>query len=528
MALVEILQDPCESSIIGSKDPIVIKLNGENYVLTPPAKTNVQVTFTSIPSNGDTLGYNVNGITGTITFLDSVSTTGLECQTIAGGQSLADWINEKLIPVLRMQPAFDGFDFSVGGPSSILSIYTLENVLSNVSLIHTGYTVSSTTITGSPGEFSPGYSIMLQVQMTYFQEDNIFPIRSQWRYFKPSVVNGEGVVHQDIKEIVDSLFQEIDIPAENNQSAADVYFSARKLRIAFREIYDNAEEIGYVSYSQTCRVVKGGRRFGDSDSAIPVDYPNKFLTLRENVYTDQRIYDWLYFVQPSLEPGEKMWVRTSTLYDDGNWVDRNTLQITSLNEGKITRIPCGFNQLMLHTFSGNPVAYRVDVIRTNSSNVYLENIITSIEFKLYSESDYVCGLQYLNSFGFIEAILLNGYAEFKAKYSRDLEVSRLPLEASRNDHREIGYNISNQYEIDVTTGPISRRSWLAANDIFLSRNLWFVWMQGKNLRSPVQLVNGDAQIPAFSPDGSGVAQLPLTLRFSSEKANSFKYPIIDI
>lgn len=527
MATVIIDNDPCGTKIVGTKDPIVLRLIGDSAIITPASPEKRLVTFISNPGVGDSMSYSVNGITGTINFVSSVSTPGQECAVIGGSQTLTQWITDNLIPVLLMQPAFDGFEFSVGGPSSTLTIYSLEDADYDITITHTGYTATTTTEEGTPIELSPDYYLKVQVQMTSDQSNTVFPIRSPWLYFKPQIVNGEAVVEQDLKEIADSLFQEIDIPDEAGQSNAACFYSVRKMRIACVEYYADSEDTNYITYTATCRVVKGGRKFGDGDITIEEEYDGKFLTLRKDVYTDKRMYDWLYFQQPLLSVGTKLWVRTSTLYDDGNWVDRDTQQITSTSENRITRIPCGFDQLQLNLFTGTPVAYKVSIIRTTSSNIYIEDVIEPIQFTLLDESDYVAGIHYQNCFGFIEAIVLNGSAQFMAKHSRDLENTMLPFESTRDVHRQIAFNVVNQFEIDTTTGPLSKRGWLAAMDIHLSKRIWFVWVQGKNFRHPVQLVPGDAAIPVFNPDGGGTAQLPLKLRFTPERTNSIRYQIID-
>ncbi len=528
---ITILTDPgSQSPLHACKEGIFLKVRGTEYMLQTPTKSSVSFTFTQDPIAGQSLVLSILGGSYPIPFiaLNTPRPSG-SCYVRSVGQSLRDWIINNLFLAMNEIAVLNDFDFAVSGPSSVVTITSNDFKNYFLAATGTGFVTTNGSIGGSAGNLREDYNIRIRAHMNDTQQGVVFSVKSQWHYFKPVIENGNAELTVDMGEILSELFSQEDIPAENNQLWTVLSLSARKVYLKVSEHYGDEPENNPNVVTNTFRVVKGGRDPIERTEPLGSIAKPQFLTNRSQVYTDARLYDWLYFHEPLVAAGNKLFLRTRTQYVGGSIVERLTQQIIPSEQGRIVRVPCGFNQLELNTFSGTPIAYSCDIVVTNTSNVVTEAFISPIWFKLLEESDYRSGLQYFNTFGFLESIVLDGSANAVMEWSRRIERIEQSSVVTKNTHREIGYETQKELVLNVTTGPVNKNTWGSLGDLFLSKKLFFVEFIATNCtRFACQLDKGKTSLGVYNPDGDAFTQVPLTLKFTAEQTHSNPVNILDL
>jgi hypothetical protein len=530
MAII-ISQEPSSfSPIHATKEPIIINARGTEYILTAPVVPRLIFTFNTFPSIGNTFTWNDGSEGGDITFIATGATRspGIECFVPSSGQTMVDWVNNVFVPVLREIPNFENYQISVGGPSSTITLTGLSAFDAGPFATGSGYTFTSTNTAGNAGAFREDYFIRLRIAMNANQQNPIYPIRSRWYYFKPLINDlGQAYIEQDIGRLVEELMEENDLWPVDDENFATVFFDARKFYVSIQEFY--SDSLGTSPYLNTSvvRALRGGREVFARTFNIPGHFNEKFITNRRIVYTDRRLPDWCYFIEPAVGTTNKIVMFVDVVDEEGAPHFFTKFTIPKVEQGRIVKVPCGYDQLELTT----PIPakkYSIRIEELTATNEFVRSIAKGLTFVLLPESDYVSGLQYYNSFGLLESVLLNGSIEAVVEWSRSFENVDLPIEPKIENHNEIAYEVEKQLIFSCTTGPISKESWSAANDILLSKKHYWVDVVGKRIRHAVKLEKGKSSIPAFNPDGVSTVQMPLKIAFPSSKTSSTANGILDL
>lgn len=514
--------------LVASLEPITFRVTGSEYVTQAPAVEFFGIIFNTMPSAGDSMAWQTGTALGTINFITSgPRAVGVECIEQQSGQTRKQWIENNLIPVLREIPGLDNYDFQVSGGSDQLRISSIESIEDSLAFTHTGYTTTHSTSDGSAGVFKENYKIKAQVQMSAIQISTTFPLRSPWIYFTPRVISGNGVVEEDIHEIIHSMFIGEDVPAETGGGLFILEKSVRQVLVKFAEDFES-DAVNYNRSTAICQVIRGGRKLVDQTDDLNNWSSSRFFTNRNNISVDRQQSDWLYFRLPSKGLTEKLYYRVRILSVSGTeTVVNHTEIVVSQVAGTFYGIPAGYDQLALDPYEQNPLWYEIDIVRTDAADTVLSVSVDPIRFYVQETSDYISGIQYFNAFGFLESMLLDGSSVIKTQFDRELQRIEKKIGAGIQDHQEIGYAIEASKTIECTTGPISKSGWLAAHDLLLSKKLYWINILDNNRRYAVQLDKGSTELSSFSEDGTGFSQIPLKLRMISELTNSNDYKITD-
>ncbi len=532
MAIV-IMQDPGNvSAVHGTKEPIVIRVRGTEYVLQAPGQSLNNTTFLTLPAVGNTILVSFANQPTTITFVANGGsrTPRTQCFAAAAGETVADFLNNKFIPVLRENPIFDGCEYSVSGPSSILSIQTVEQAAASITLSATGFNIQSSNQVANVGEFRADYFIRMMIHCTLTQQGSRYSLRSPWLYFKPTLdPNNQAVVEQDISRLIEEIIPGDDLWSESDASAALAVDSVRKCFVKIQEYYPDSLGTSAHTVTRNWRVLKGGRESFARPFPITTTHGRKFLTNRDNVFTDIRMIDWLHFIVPAKASPENIFrVSLEVVSFYGSLTQfYPDITIPNAETGAIVKIPAGYKQMDAHEEVPDPKRYTVSIQEvTPLNNVVIE--VCKITFNIMPESDYVSSLQYYNSFGLLESILLNGSVVAVREWARKFEYVDMPLNPKKEDHPELAYDIMQDLSFECVTGPLSKQSWSAAGDVMLSHKHYWTDIVNKNNRHAVVLEKGKAEIGAYNPDGSGYSVVPMKLRFPVTKVNSIASDILDI
>lgn len=528
-----LIQENTTPSHLLTKEPIILSSNCDGGINEQPVRARRTLVFNTNPAVGNVLSWNITGdnpVSGTITFIAVGATRALgsQCFVIQGGQALANWIETRFFQVLREIPAFDDWGFSFSGPSSTIDMNKTVEDNTSLSFTATGFTISTPVgVTGQPADIAEDYYLRLKIQLNRSYSDPVFNENSPWHYFRFSrQISPTAVTFiQDISRIVDEMIGDYDVWDEEDDDS--IFIANASVRRGFVKVQEYIGGQGvqpFLTVSNMITFVKGGRQpFSRIDSFIDA-YKGKFLTNRNNMFVDRRMSDWLYFIRPDLAVGQNLRIRTILYKDYGLTATIDSTNLQNFAAGSVVRIPCGLNQLHngLHP---DTVAYSIGIIQTGPNGT--DYIIEPLMFYVRPESDYVSALQYFNTFGFLESILLEGNIRAIQEWDRKSEYVDV-LNPDKSSHTEIGYEIAQELIFECSTAPLSKEGWSASSDIGVSKKHFWVNIQNKNIRHAVVLEKGKSEIGAFNPDGNGYASIPMKLRFPITESNSIATNLLDI
>lgn len=437
------------------------------------------------------------------------------------------WVNNVFVPVLREIANFENYQIFVGGPLSTITIQGLSAFDHSPSASGTGFTFTSSNTPGNIGVFREDYFIRLRIAMNVEQQGLIYPVRSRWHFFKPLLDDdNKAYIEQDIGRLIEELMQDNDLYSTSDSTTASVSKDARKVYVSIQEYYDASPGLSPYVNTNIFRVIRGGREaFARS---ISVYQESRFLTNRRHSFTDGRLPDWTYFIEPEVLATNTLRYIVDVIDEEGAMSSHNIATIPKIEAGRVVKIPVGWTQLGLSEIVPNAKKYFIRVVELNAQGSAVGNRYSGLSFTLLPESDYVSGLHYYNSFGLLEGILLNGSIEAIVEWMRSFENMDLPLVPTATDHQELSYEIEKQMTFNCTTGPISKTSWSAAMDMVLSQKHYWLDVINKRVRYAVRLAKGKSQIGAYNPDGVGTGQLPITIHFAPSKVNTTSINILDI
>lgn len=527
-------------SHLASKEPHGILFSVDNAaIILPGTQERLRIIFDSNPTAPSGIGWTLGDSSGYIEFVATAPTSqpvsfpdDSECLHVTG--TLTEWIDDVLIPFFRSMAVFDSYDVFRSGTNAI-NFRGILPAANNLSFgAPTGFSATiAHLVTGVDPIVSEDYFMRMQIMISDDQEGDFFGTRTPWFYLKPELIPTEGSqVHIEISDILRSLMDSYDLPAYNNATWSPIASSVRKVILRYGEYYGvNANSLEIKS-TPKIRVFNGGRRFGDNYADIWNTYKNRFITNREDAYVDKRLADWLYFMEPDIEEATHMCVRMIVQYtgfDSGYTTDI----IPKGNTGRVIRIPIGLVQIGVDESNiyNDAEYYTVAVYKSDAAGVPIgDPIITPLKFYVLPISDTATGVQYFNFMGLVETQVLDSEIVMANKYDRELSTvetfETVVQKESFDTHRQNSTAIEQQIEISCNTGALSRKNWIAAQDIFLSERVWYVNPNSGDPSTPqmkrmaAQIVPGSEATIPFSNNGVSVHTLSFKMILNKENANS--------
>jgi hypothetical protein len=526
---IDINNGPALGELFGTKEPLVFNLATDQFVIDAAGIHFINIIYNTLPSVGATMTYNVNEVSGTITFVASNPTALTQCLAPPAGMTRLVFLETILIPFLRTLPAFEDCDFRLVGPSQILRIEFLTPGLNQQVITHSGYNVTQTVVDGQDLQVQADYYVAAQIMLTDVQVSSFYSVRSPWYLFRPEAVGTDGFLELDLSRLVEELIPEDDLWALDDNAIAPVVKGVRRCLVRFEERINGNR--GVFKLSNRFQVLKGGREIFAINKGIYNTHVNLYLTSRPKVYTDVRMSDWLYFIHNGTMEIDGSKLNMYVLIVDALGVEHKRVigEIPTLEAGTVVKIPSGYNQLALDV--QNPVMYKVNIGYLNEiQNSILD--LFSISYHVIPEGDFVSSLQYYNSFGLLESVLIKSSSEVINEYERRTQYVQMPVQRSTTDHPELAHDVYKEMIFKTATVAMDKESWAAAGDIYLSKKHYFVQLidsqRDQPKRHAVYLEKDKIENQAYNPDGNGFASVPLSLRFPITRVNSTPYSILDL
>lgn len=524
-----------DNTHIAAKEPLGLRLVVDNpTVISAGTKERLRVTFDTFPTAGTGMGWSCLGQNGNVEFVSGTPSyppsfpDDSECAAYVS--DIASWIDDALIPYFRSIVVFDAYDIFRSGTNAI-NFQRRIAAVNGVSITSTtGFTTTNTHLaTGAAPIVPEDYFIRLQLLMSADQDGGFFSEKSPWYTLRPQLIPGTGViVNTELSEVLQSMMQKVDVVPYNNTSWSPINDSVRKIICRYGEYYGDYANYMPVFSEREVRCFNGGRVMGDSAS-IWNTYKSKFITNRAEVWTDRRLSDWLYFMEPDLEGATQMVVRITCEYSDES-IGINTDVIPAGEIGRVIRIPVGFEQVGFteDPMYGDPQYYIVEVYKGNGSGIPDggDPIVQAFKFWILPDSDTVTAVQYINFMGLMETQVLDSNVQMNSEWERELSsVETFTTALAMPDystHRERANSIQNQIEIECNTGALTRRNWYAAQDIIMSERVWYVNPNSDTKRLAAQVVPGGESINPFSTEG--VSAHPFSFKIVLNKQNTNSVP----
>lgn len=528
-------------SHLAAKEAHGIKIEIDNdAVISSGAQERLRIIFNENPGSPSDITWTVLGQPGHIEFVSAVPTSQpptfpdeSECRN-ATGLTLADWIDTHLIPHFRSIEAFDAYDIFRSSTNAINFRRTIA-AANAIEFTSPGFDATiAHLVNGVAPTVDPNYFVRLQIMVSDDQEGDFLGTRSPWLYLKPELAAGTAPkVDVNISDVLTSMVNSYDIPASNNQSWGLITQSVKKFIVRYGEYYGDNPQFKQIFSTPLVRCFNGGRLFGDRALDVWNTYKNKFITNRHQPWVDKRLPDWLYFMEPDIDTATHMCVRFLVQYT-GYDTSYTTDIIPKGNIGRVLRVPCGIEQVGVDESNiyNDVEFYSVAVYASNSAGVPTgDPVVGPFLFNVIPHSDTATGIQYFNFMGLMETQVLDSEIEQGIEWDRELSTvetftSVTDME-TEDTHRHRASSIEKQTEIACSTGALTRRNWMAAQDILLSERIWYVNPNSGVERMAAQIVPGSDSMIPFSNNGESVHALAFKITLNKENTNSTPVQLIN-
>jgi len=527
MADLIITQEPGGSQKCAlTKEQMVYKLTYSGEAQMFGMKHKRTWTINSAGVTGESFDINSGALlhfTGTDTHQIGVSEMGdsYKIKSWEPGQSIAEWIDENLLPVLNSSPVLTtAYRFTRSANRLVCWALGYNTDSIDYTANDVG-TMNMTTYADEPGTYVP---IMQRVRL----EARISVlsslvsgeyVHSPWLGYEMEVGDTDAKFEHDFGPAINDMINELD-KGQSNVSYMKPSKSVRKGYVQFRAIPElEGAEIVYTR-SATLNLLKGGRKKNEQYTSYLTNYvgsgataPLKWLSGRRGeLWTSVEAWDYLSFhARWENTMSFPITVNRTIYYTNGNVFGDTlyTLDETDVEQHQIVTIPAGFNQLNLDAESSDkPYKYVIEVSVNNV--VKLKQV-----YRLLPSTDTGATLIYNNEFGLPEGIWLEGVRIIDTKHDRETLELAQPISTLKDWINSESYGRSLKPMMAVNTRALAKADTETLWGVLLSKNYW-IRRQGDSRDYPVQLLPDTIQYSEANWDGDNVRAMNFKLQLNTE------------
>jgi hypothetical protein len=263
-------------------------------------------------------------------------------------------------------------------------------------------------------------------------------------------------------------------------------------------------------------VLKGASLIHDMSETVASNFVStkRFITNRPTtiyIYPDQRDFLWYYHENEYTGASE---VRI-TIYYTNNEEYTYVLDEYTASTHVLRCVPVSFIGLGLDALNPDWEAYAYEVYVTKNTGALL---INSQMFRLLDYDDTRSELQYLNAYGLMECMPLEGDHSYEVSHtSKKATVKRADI-PDRNTLTEIVYESSSQAELTVQSIPMTARQWEGYKDVIHSSSVRYRRI-GNYTRLAANVVPGSIEFVPVSR-GADIGNIKMKLAFNRETGGS--------
>ncbi len=485
-----------------SKNPVIYKLETDNYVTVEGVKSYVIFRLDGDPSVGSTvtITWDLGEVIFTLALLPDNSGTIIRTQGVLSASEYAEQTVEDLNSNYNLTKDFIITAVDVSGetyikvearePGTDYSI-TLDNSLLGGGSIDI---VSPTPVAGVDQEVQENFKIILDVIVV--EEDGDIVVVSL-----DQIPDEDSQVEFDISEVLDKYISTLskELPTYAATSIVATNNIIKTYFVRYHESYGDPVEHFYITSSEDRYVIDGGIKKEDWPSntitSNLTSNSKRFLTwhpTEKEINNTQREYLY-YYMDDSLT---SLKLRILITFTDGTTSEFNIKTFSSPAQYVIFIVPTGFEQLSLSTYEVDDLEikkYTVwmvdqdDNVRSEERTYIIDNFVYESErFFLYKTS--------LGGYDTIRAI---GEADKSSKIDYDLSEKILRSDYTTSDGQKRKGNISFNDEYQVSTGPIDKDTKESLQDLLISEDVHVI-ISEKFIS--VEVTNKDEDIFSESED----------------------------
>lgn len=454
-----------------TRDPLVFRVTGDQYVITPGVKHQFEFVFTTEPAIDDTLtiesAFIAPGTGKTFTFVNAVPGyifDGVNLRIRLSSVTLENWIDGSFIPGLMADPDIaENYEIIRVGTSVIITAIDFGPDYNLTDLTATGFAIGGPgAVAGVLPVYRADYFIRARVNLETQHESGIYD-RSVWFYFRPDET---GQINADLSPKLDELFDWTPMLAATSGNVRRTS-ELRRFYVEWQELHIDGESAVVRSARRFC--MKGSSRGWMNTAAILPNYtgstsnfivPPGNTALTERVVTRADRHHWFVVGRwqfAAVLGAGPIRPRFTVFYDDGTSQVLLGAALSGFAIDQLWAIQCGFIANALQNLAPAlvPYAYQVELI----DDAFGTPVTSALRFVLRQSSSIGIGdwrvIRFINRFGVAQTKPVFGAQVEECNPSREsMKRSRtLPLLANEAD--EFSHSITESTRLILPSGAFS-------------------------------------------------------------------------
>jgi hypothetical protein len=515
--MLTITQQPNE--IVQSKNPVIFKIQTDNYVLTQGVNAVYGFIGFDSPNVGDTLTLQWDSKTVVFTFATALDSSGLKIRTNTGGLDYNDYVSNILLQDIRTNnDLYSDFIIEVGiNTYFAVIIFTARNT-------GTKYNLTITSTVSGFSTISPTFGVDKTVRDNFKIFIDLYLIDNNITYANPQlshyakivsleqIPDSSNICTFDLSSFLDDyvIASKPSDPSKNIVSGINYSTkTALKYFIRYGESYNNPSEnfITLDTSSSPKYICRGGvEKFTFPSYSFYTDaVTNKrslLTTQPDTRYITLNTYAWLYFLCLSSNGGPKLYVKT--YYSDNTTQDGTiTSAYTYQNKYNVIILPVGYNALKdAGMFNSAKTLVKYEVTCYDSTvTIPLSQTITYIIDSLNYEYERL--FKYENSRGGFDILRCVGPQSVTSTYDFDEAIKTTPAGYTSDFQEEVTFNNTKKEIFKISTGFQTKATIQSYEDFFLSKNVFLINNQNKYI--PVKVTSKKTELPGDLSDTFAIA-----------------------
>lgn len=328
---ISINSDPPSVGLV--RNPLNFNVETDNYIQTSGVKAVSEFEFTDIPSTNETLIFDWNGITVTMTCVaaDTQDDSGNQFPGDSGGQTLAQWLAG--VAQYFKDNHYINEDFTVTyDATSLIFTSRVTGEAYEITFTGTAQGTGSVTTQGTDTVYAENFFIAATIYIEDEYGSGVYT-KLPAVFHKP---DDDQVADFDVSEYLDAYLSaktNLNLPAYNQSAASIAEKLSKRYYVEFAEFYGDPATFKKIYTSKTLRAIKAGvtktewKRFSSGNWAglyfAPanqvVAHQANILTWRKERYVTETQQEFIYYLIPTSEATEKQLVLKATIhYTDGS------------------------------------------------------------------------------------------------------------------------------------------------------------------------------------------------------------------
>jgi len=464
---------PKDISLLGNN--VILDLTSDQYYQSPPVNFEVDLEFSSIPLNNDTLQLNFGDGTETliIFFKSTPAGEGMWLFDVPGFGTTEEFLvnyfvpnwNSNLLLSNYWSVEYIGSDTVRVAANEAGSFYDFTTTLSNPFL------TLVPSLSGDEGNVNSQLNIYLDL---YFRKAGL----TDWikRVFR--VPTNKGAARFYLNKLMSPDDVDLNLPSFNEGLVSNVTSTMLEYKVAYTELFSESLGAGNkIAESPLFRLLPGGvseKDFAsfDLESAISDDFAwLTNLPYNNRIFPDQQVY--LHYMYGNNDVTRHLQLRLEC--SDGTETIVSLFENVNLVKNNIYRIPLHYNlaKAALNNSEKTIVKYEVFWAETAAPGepIWPNNYSFEVD---HDQGEFLSQILYQNSFGYFEIMAFQGLRAFKLENETDVVSKQTPEAYTKETRTTRNFNTRiRPYQV-LDTGYKTPEEMVMLSEVLSSTEVYLV------------------------------------------------------